>query len=136
MGELSTSFLSSLAFMGTLHRAPTQQMDAQPPPGPSPTVLWAAGGNTLPTVSSSPGKSREEMLAEKDLPDVFQDVVLRVLPACPLCDSTSTRTGWKCRTVVAASILGRASRSFVWCWRELLLLFAPEPGLLFTFLAL
>lgn len=79
------------------------------------------------------------MLAEKDLPDIFQNIVLRILRACPLCVGTSSsiRRGWESWTAVAASPhAGCASRSLLWCWLELLLLFTPGPGLLLIFITL
>lgn len=79
------------------------------------------------------------MLAEKDLPDVFQNIVLRVLPACPLHvgTSSSVKRGWESPTAVAASPrAGCAFRSLLRCCLELRLLSTPRPGLLLILLAL
>lgn len=73
--------------------------------------------------------------AEKDLPDVSQSIVLRVLPARP--PRVGTGRGRRGRAAAAASRgAGRAPRSLLWRCLELLLLPAPAAGLLRTFVAL
>lgn len=92
----------------------TNTADTQPTPRPAPTILRAVGHP--PHCPLCSGAAIEgTALAEKDLPDVFQNIILRVLPACPLCISTSARSGWERRAAVAAYPRAScASRSLAW----------------------
>lgn len=115
-----------------LHRPSTQQIS-------SPLQLSscnAVRGATSPLLLET---TEEAALAEKDLPDIFQNIIFRVLPVCPLCIgiSTSVRRAWESRTAVTACPNADcASRRLVWCLLKLLLALIPGLGFLLTFLAL
>lgn len=124
-----------MAFIGLLPASQAiNTADIQPTLGCPPAML-----SEEPPLLCSWETTEEAALTEKYLPDIFQNIIFRVLAVCPLCIgiSTSVRRAWESRTVVTACpSAGCASRRLVWCLLKLLLAMAPGLGFLLTLLAL